>query len=102
MIDIGAEKLFTAEKENRKIAVEVKSFLSVSKMNDFYGAIGQYDVYRLFLEQLEPERKIFLAVDLKVYSDFFSRTAVKFIIEKKNISIVVIDINTEVIIQWIN
>ena len=40
LIDLAAEKLFTAEKEGRKIAVEVKSFLSVAKMNEFYGAIG--------------------------------------------------------------
>ncbi len=102
LIDIAAEKLFTAEKEGRKIAVEVKSFLSVSKMSDFYGAIGQYDVYSLFLEQFEPERKVFLAVDTEVYKNFFSRKAMNFVIEKKNISILVVDVDKEMIVQWIN
>ena len=70
LIDIAAEKVFTAEKEGRKIAVEVKSFLSVAKMNEFYGAIGQYDVYSLYLEELEPERKLFLAISQKIYQEF--------------------------------
>ena len=49
MIDIAAQKLFTDEKEGREIAVKVKSFLSFAKINELYGAIGQDDVYRLFI-----------------------------------------------------
>jgi len=33
-VDLGAEKLIAAEKENQKIAVEVKSFLRASKITD--------------------------------------------------------------------
>ncbi|CAN5350817.1 hypothetical protein BH20ACI1_BH20ACI1_27620 [soil metagenome] len=102
LIDIGAEKIFAAEKEGRKIAVEVKSFLSVAKMTEFYGAIGQYDVYKLFLGQAKPEIKVFLAVSEKVYKDFFLRKAVDFVVEMKKISIIVVDVEKEVIVQWIN
>ena len=102
LIDIAAEKIFAAEKEGRKIAVEVKSFLSVAKMNEFYGAIGQYDVYRLFLEEVEPERKVFIAVGVEIYNDFFSRKAVRFVTEKKNIAILVVDVKKEVVVQWIS
>lgn len=31
-VDLGAEKLLTAEKDNQKIAVEVKSFVSPSNL----------------------------------------------------------------------
>jgi hypothetical protein len=41
-VDIGAEKLVVAERENSKIAVEVKSFLRASKITDFYQAFGQF------------------------------------------------------------
>jgi hypothetical protein len=41
-IDIGAEKLFAAEKQNQKIAIEVKSFLSLSFGYEFHSALGQY------------------------------------------------------------
>jgi hypothetical protein len=33
-VDLGAEKILAAEKQGRKIAVEVTSFLSVSPVHD--------------------------------------------------------------------
>lgn len=41
-VDLGAEKLVIAQKDNQKIAVEVKSFLRASKITDFYQAFGQF------------------------------------------------------------
>jgi hypothetical protein len=37
-IDLGAEKLIAAEKEGRQIAIEIKSFLSPSPVNDLENA----------------------------------------------------------------
>ena len=44
-VDLGAEKLLTAEKGTSKIAVEVKSFTGLSEMRELEVAIGQYLVY---------------------------------------------------------
>jgi hypothetical protein len=44
-VDLGAERLIAAEKASRKIAVEVKSFVSGSKMTDLENALGQYTLY---------------------------------------------------------
>lgn len=41
-IDLGAEKLFGAERFGQKIAVEVKTFLSDSPITDFHLALGQF------------------------------------------------------------
>ncbi len=41
-VDLGAEKLFAAEKEGKRIAVEVKSFISPSPIKDLEQALGQY------------------------------------------------------------
>ena len=41
-IDLGAERLIGAEKLGKKIAVEVKSFLSASALSDFHTALGQF------------------------------------------------------------
>lgn len=38
-VDFGAEPSIGAEKDNQKIAVEVKSFMGKSDMNDFKNAI---------------------------------------------------------------
>jgi len=40
-IDLGAQRLIGAQRENQKIAVEVKSFLNVSQISAFYQALGQ-------------------------------------------------------------
>lgn len=59
-IDLAAEKLIVANRDNQKIAVEVKSFLSPSTMFDFHMAIGQFINYRYALADYEPERILYL------------------------------------------
>jgi XisH protein len=54
-IDLAAEPLIAATKDDRKIAVEVKSFISASQITDFYGALGQYLTYRVALKLQEPD-----------------------------------------------
>jgi hypothetical protein len=39
LIDLGAEKLIAAEKDNKKIAVEIKSFVGASQVNDLEKAL---------------------------------------------------------------
>ncbi len=56
-IDLAAEKLIAAERENEKIAVEVKSFLEKSSaISEFHTALGQFINYRGALRRREPER----------------------------------------------
>ena len=71
-VDLGAKKLFAAEKQGRKIAVEVKSFVSASPVHDLEEAVGQYIVYADILERSEPERIIYLAIRAEVYAQIFS------------------------------
>lgn len=61
-VDLGAERLLTAEKEGRKIAVELKSFVSPSEINDLQNALGQYCLYHSVLQRNEPERRLYLAI----------------------------------------
>ncbi|MCY7277717.1 MAG: XisH family protein, partial [Phormidesmis sp. CAN_BIN44] len=55
-IDLAAEKVLAAERDGRKIAVEIKSFLSASVVTDFHAALGQFLNYRLALQMTEPDR----------------------------------------------
>jgi hypothetical protein len=52
-IDLGAERILGAERNNIKIAVEIKSFLSPSPLTDLQEAIGQFVLYQQFLAELE-------------------------------------------------
>ena len=45
-VDIGAERVtIAAERDNQKIAVEIKSFLSPSPVSDLQEAVGQSEIY---------------------------------------------------------
>ena len=54
-IDLAAEKLLAAKKNGQQIAVEVKSFLGTSTINEFHTALGQFLNYRLALNVKEPK-----------------------------------------------
>jgi len=66
-IDLGAEMPIGAERSGKKIAVEIKSFLSPSPVTDLYGAYGQYALYRDLLNQSEPNRVMYLAMPRDSY-----------------------------------
>ncbi len=99
---MGAEKILAAEKQGRKIAVEVKSFLSVSPVHDLEEALGQYIVYEDILEFSEPERTIYLAVREEVYLDIFSEPLGQVLLRKKRLKLIVFDSSREIIIRWID
>lgn len=48
-VDLGAEELVAAERSGRKIAVEIKSFLGPSEIEDLRNALGQFILYRTIL-----------------------------------------------------
>jgi XisH protein len=56
-IDLAAEALVAAEKDNQFIAVEVKSFLAPSAVSEFHTALGQLINYRIALRLKQPERE---------------------------------------------
>lgn len=59
-----------AEKAERKIAVEVKSFANSSAISEFHTALGQFLNYRIALEASEPNRILYLAVPKDVHQTF--------------------------------
>jgi hypothetical protein len=100
-VDLGAERLLAAEKGQRKIAVEVKSFLGPSEMADLEQAIGQYTLYHQVLSRVEPDRLLFLAVDEEVYNNLFEESIGELLLEDRRIRLIVFDPNTEMVRQWI-
>ncbi len=63
-VDLAAEKLIVAQKDSEKIAVEIKTFIGKSTMQDLHLAVGQFVVYRTAIEQTEPDRVLFPAVPM--------------------------------------
>lgn len=99
-IDLGAERLLAAERDNEKIAVEIKSFISNSPISEFHTALGQFIGYRRVLRDEEPDRKLFLGVPIDVYEEFLATEYAQSLMEEEGVTLVVYDPINEVIIKW--
>jgi len=101
-VDLGAEKFMTAEKDGRKIGVEVKSFVGHSEMSELEKAIGQYIVYHDILRETDPERKLYLAVPEEIFVDLFEEPIGKLLIGNKRFRLIVFNPFEEEIRKWID
>jgi XisH protein len=99
--DLGAEAVFAAEREGEKIAVEIKTFSGQSLVNNFHEAVGQYEIYKVALEELYPNWEIYIAISEQIYESFFQRRIVRMVVEKYNINIIVYHIENQNIVKWI-
>jgi hypothetical protein len=100
-VDLGAEKLIIAQKQNQKIAVEVKSFLRTSKITDFYHAFGQLLPYKVALQRLEPDREIYLAVPEVIYNELFREILIQDLLQQYPINLIVYAPEKEEVTEWI-
>lgn len=100
-VDLGAEQLLAAEKAERKIAVEVKSFVSRSSMEDLEKALGQYILYHDILEEREPDTILYLAVHEDAFQDVFEEPIGRLLLANNRLKLIVFDKREEVILRWI-
>ncbi|MEG3966820.1 element excision factor XisH family protein [Microcoleus sp. T2B6] len=99
-VDLGAERILSAEKAGQKIAVEVKSFVGASDMNDLENALGQYLVYRSVIARTEPDRKLYLAITKSVFSELLSEPLGQIIRADYQVCLIVFAEQNEEIVQW--
>lgn len=100
-VDLGAERFLAAEKQGEKIAVEIKSFVGASDVEDLRDAVGQYVLYQSALAKIEPERTLYLAIRQRIYTDVFEEEIGRMLLERGVVKLMVFDPKTEVIVQWI-
>ncbi|MEL6556067.1 MAG: element excision factor XisH family protein [Cyanobacteria bacterium J06621_11] len=100
-IDLGAENAIAAQRDQEKIAVEIKSFVSDSDISEFHTALGQYLNYVQALENKEPDRDLFLAVPVETYRDFFQMPFIQTSLTRHNVNIIIYDPVQESVEEWI-
>ncbi len=100
-VDLGAERILAAQKGDRKIAVEIKSFVGASDVNDLEKALGQYVLYHDVMAETEPQRVLHLAVPQKIVLDIFEEPLGTLLLKNHRVRIVGFDPAKEVIVQWI-
>ncbi|MBF2089142.1 MAG: XisH family protein [Synechococcales cyanobacterium K44_A2020_017] len=99
-IDLAAEKVFAAERDGQKIAIEVKGFIQPSVISDFHTALGQFLNYRLALEMTDPDRILYLAVPEDISNNFFQERFVQAAIKSYVLKLLVYNPSKEEIILW--
>ena len=100
-IDLAGERVIAAEKDDEKIAVEIKSFLRSSAITEFHDALGQYMNYLDALDHIEPKRTLYLAVPLDAYETFFLSPYGQHVIERYHLKLIVYKTTHEEIVKWI-
>jgi hypothetical protein len=102
-VDLAAEESIAAEKDGRKIAVEIKSFAGGSTISEFHTALGQFLNYQIAIEvSSEPERVLYLAVPVDTYQIFLKFEPAKTVIKRYQIRLITYNPNNEEIAQWID
>lgn len=100
-VDLGAERLIGATRNDEKIAVEIKSFIGRSTVHDLELALGQYILYLSLLEVKEPDRKLYVSVSHISYDLVFQGKAVQMLMQRNNVPLIVVNIETEEVLTWI-
>lgn len=100
-IDLGAEHApLGAERDGRKIAVEVKSFRSPSVVADLESALGQFVLYRTLIARDEPERVLYVALPSASYTPLFDHADARLLVPALGLRILVVNAGQE-IEQWV-
>jgi hypothetical protein len=97
---LGAEKLIAADREGKRIAVEVKGFEGQSEVHDLEEALGQYLLYLPFLRGQEPDRRLYLAIPREAAQNLFEEPIGQGVLAEYNLRLLVFDPLKEVIVQW--
>lgn len=100
-VDIGAEKLLTADKQGRLIAVEVKSFVGKSIMSELEKAVGQYTLYKQSLETQQPNRQLYLAIPKDAFQELSVDRVITVIQNNLGIKLLVYNPISQSIESWL-
>ncbi|MBV7333349.1 fatty-acid synthase [Chloroflexi bacterium TSY] len=98
---LGAERLIAAEKGKQKIAIEVKSFVGKSSVEDLEKALGQFVLYEDILSEQDPDRTLYLAIRYTVYRDLFEEPIGQIRLKNKRLRLVIFAPETKEIVEWI-
>jgi XisH protein len=89
-----------ADKDERKIAVTVSSFVGHSSPADITQTWGQLALSRPQLHAMDSDRAVYLAIRQATYSACFGGTEGELLLAKEHMQLLVFDPRAEVIVQW--
>nr|WP_241829349.1 XisH family protein [Desertifilum tharense] len=96
-----AGRFIGARRGSSRIAVEIKEFRGNSAIADLEQAIGQYVLYRLLLEQVDPERQLYLAVANTTFDGIFSEPIGELVMRELPMKLLIVDVEAVEVKRWI-
>ena len=69
---------------------------------DFARALGQYILYRMYMEETDPTRILYLAVSSFTYAELFARKGIQLVVKRGRLRLIVVYLKREEVLQWIN
>jgi len=95
-------QLLAAEKDERKIAVAVNSFIGRSDLAALTQALEQLAGSRARLQAMESDHVLYLAVRQATYHDGFASAEGTLLLARQHIQLLVFAPRTETIVQWVS
>lgn len=100
--DIVAERQpIVAEKQDKKIIVEVKTFAGRSFIRELQQALGQYDLYAEIIALANLDYALYLAISSVIYETFFLRPGTQAVVQRRHLKLLVVDVEREEVRRWI-
>lgn len=99
-IDLGLEYIIGAEKEGRKIAVEIKSFDETTPVYSFYEILGQFLIYEMALEEQIKPWELFIALSDLGFKKLDEAPIFNRAIEKFRLKFVIFNPVSQTVTEW--
>jgi hypothetical protein len=100
-IDLAAERTGGDAVAVELVALEVQSIGDPSPVADLQQALGQFAMYRLVLQERQPDRVLFLAVPFEVYDNFLSEPLGRLVITGQQVPLLLFDPHRRESPRWI-
>jgi hypothetical protein len=71
-------------------------------VDDLQEALGAYVMYRVVLEETDPDRRLFLAVPMRAWEGIFAERLGQLMLEKMKLRMIIFDVKKRRIVKWIN
>ncbi len=78
-----------------------RSFEATQQLLTQEQAIGQYVLYRLLLEQVDPERELYLAVADTTFDGIFSEPIGELVMRELPMKLLIVDVEAVEVKRWI-
>ena len=103
LVDLAASRAIVgAERGEERIAVEIKSFLSPSLLNEFHSLFGQFLVYAMLMREVDPDRRLVVAVSEEAYQSLLAKPSIALVLRQQPVPFIVVNLTSEEVVSWIN